>query len=554
MSGMSLMTNYNNGAPGMSCSTVSTSSVDGERPQLQDSSIDHSAAGSFKGPSSPNRVIIGHSAHGLSRPPGLGGHVPSPIGAGPGHSKNSSATSPVLTLTPNSSVDGNSDLYSLGGNRQQSPFQTGENGPAMPFLRSEGFRNDETGGYGGINTFGSFDLADSDNDGLLGLDALRDRAYSSPGPMARSFESAPSLRGGHLPPPRINDVGSEGRRLRGVSRNNSGRSSNKARPPLSGGNAAHSPRGEPVISNNGDISLGGLVMPLPANESRSSDPSPTRPSQQESADPRGFGAIGRPELTGNAQEWEPLSRRRSIAGTSDGTEHGRPDYSRYGGDGYHDYEQNRRRSIGNFECGREYYHYNDGSGQQQQQPQPVMDPMIAQKFGSMPSLNAQLQQQRMVQQQQQQQHQPYNPMMIPQPRHQRSYSQPGPGRIATPPDNIGMEGGSVGRYPGLDESAHYPPTRIQEPPRYIGAPPPQPPHHARTPSGDSFRSVGSRKSATMSHGSLSHNSYDGAGNMPVQKRNSQPSLGSGYYGQPSLPSMPQSVMRMVRSRLFCFCF
>jgi hypothetical protein len=202
MSGMSFMSNYtiNSAPPGMSASTVSTTSADDGFRYQHDSSIDHSAAGSFKGstPSSPSPEVIGHlgmETKGLSRPPGLGGHVASPVVAGAGHSKNSSATSPMLTLTPNSSVDGNSDLYSLGGGRQQSPFQ-GETGPTMPFLRNDGRRSDEIGDYGGaLSNFGSFDYVENDNDGLLGLDALRDRAYSSPGPMARSFESAPSLRG-----------------------------------------------------------------------------------------------------------------------------------------------------------------------------------------------------------------------------------------------------------------------------------------------------------------------------------------------------------------------
>ena len=566
MSGMSLMATYNNnnihhsGPPGMSGSTVSTASADDfGRPHPHDSSIDHSAAGSFKGstPSSPNPEVIGHPGStdikGLSRPPGLGGHVASPIVGGPGHSKNSSATSPMLTLTPNSSVDGNSDLYSLGGGRQPSPFQAGEGGPSMPFLRNDGRRGDDSGDYGGggLTNFGSFDLVDSDNDGLLGLDALRDRAYSSPGPMARSFESAPSLRGG-LPPTRL-DAGSEGRRRRGVSRDNSGRSAGSARPPLSGGNSAHSPRsgdlaGTPNNSNTGDFGLGGLIVPFPPG-GRSGDPSPTRQTQ-DPTDYRGFGAIGRPEFSGNAQEWEPSNRRRSIAGT-EASAMNRSEY-RYGNEP-HEYELSRRRSIGT-ESGREFYHqqqqhyshsygnHNEvayGRGDHGQQAQS--DQAIAHKFGALPSLSAHLQQQKRMPPQQTQGHhqQPYNPMLIPQPKHQRSFSQPGPPRTATPPDHFSMEGGSLGRYStGIeDNSGHY-----REPPRYIGAPPPSA-HHVRTHSGDSFRSAQSRRSASMSHGSLSASSYDGNG-MPAQKRNSQPNLGSGFYGQ-SLPSMHPSMQRVV---------
>jgi len=585
MSGMSLMTSYNNhsGPPGLSGSTVSTSSVD---PHPHDSSIDHSSqAGSMKGstPSSPNPEVIGHHHHlhqqplpgsstdikGLSRPPGLaGGHVASPIvgGGGPGHSKNSSATSPMLTLTPNSSVDGNSDLYSLGGGHgQASPFQGGDNsgagGPTMPFLRNnDGRRGDESGDYGGgsggggLSNFGSFDLVDSDNDGLLGLDALRDRAYSSPGPMARSFESAPSLRSGLPPPPRV-DAASEGRRRRGVSRDNSGRSAGSARPPLSGGNAAHSPHsgdyGTNTNSNNstggGDLSLGGLVVPFPPG-GRSGDPSPTRQTQ-EASDYRGFGALGRPEFSGNAQEWEPSNRRRSIAGTE-------PSAYRYGNEQQPEYEPSRRRSIGT-ECGREFYqqqqhqaystHNDSGYGRGDHGQHQLSDQPFAQKFGALPSLSSHMQQQKRIPSPHQQ---PYNPMLIPQPKHVRSFSQPGPPRTATPPDHLSMEGGSVGRYTsnGMeDNGGQYPP---RDPPRYISPPPPT--HHVRTHSGDSFRSGNSRRSASMSHGSLSAGSYDGTG-MPPQKRNSQPNLTGGFYGQQALPSMHPATQRMVRiiSSLFC---
>lgn len=552
----------------MSCSTVSTSSVDeAGRPQPHDTSIDHSAAASFRGstPSSPSPEVIGQQHPGstsepptkLSRPPGLGGHAASPtVGAAGHHSKNSSVTSPMLTLTPNSSVDGNSDIYSLGGGRQQSPFQGGEGGPTMPFLRNDGRRGDENGEYGGtLSNFGSFDLADNDNDGLLGLDALRDRAYSSPGPMARSFESAPSLRGG-LPPSR-GDAGSEGRRRRGVSRDNSGRSAGSARPPLAGGNnsSSHSPRADigPSGSSGGDLSLGGLVVPFHPSGGRSGDPSPTRQTQE---DLRGFGAIGRPEFSGAAQEWEPsTNRRRSIAGMESSVIP-RPEYRGHG-DQETGYNTSRRRSIGT-ESGREFYHHQQhqhhnnhgnhyGSHGDSGMGQGLSDQAIAHKFGQLPSLGSHLQQKRMPGQYQgqsqghhQSHQQPYNPSMIPQPKHQRSYSQPGPNRNAPPPDHYGADGGH-GRYPpeGLEtSSSHYP----RDPPRYIGAPPP---HHARTHSGDSFRSGHSRRSASMSHGSLSNGSYEGGGMLT--KRNSQPNLGSGYYGQSqsqALPSMHPSMQRM----------
>lgn len=318
------------------------------------------------------------------------------------------------------------------------------------------------------------------------------------------------------------------------------------------------------------MSLGGLLVPFPPGGGRSGDPSPTRQTQQEqsssAADFSTFGAIGRPEFSGNAREWEPSNRRRSIAGTEPSVS-SRPDY-RYGNE-QPEYEPSRRRSIGT-ESGREFFH------QQQQQLQQSFgkqqqyggggggyghggdhgqtsfsDHAISQKFGVLPSMASHMQQKpRMPPQQSQGHHQqPYNPMMIPQPKHQRSYSQPGP-RIATPPDHLGMEGGSVGRYPpsGMEDNNanHY----SRDPPRYIGAPPPPPAHHVRQHSGDSFRSAHSRRSASMSHGSLSVNSYDG-NSMPSQKRNSQPNLGAGYYGQQALPNMHPSMQRMVSTAFGC---
>jgi hypothetical protein len=450
----------------------------------------------------------------------------------------------MLTLTPNSSVDGNSDLYSIGG-RQQSPFQGSDTGPTMPFLRNDGRRGDEHGDYtGNLTNFGSFDMVESDNDGLLGLDALRDRAYSSPGPMARSFESAPSLRGG-LPPPR---GVSDGNRRRGVSRDNSGRSAGSARPPLAGGNnSSQSPRAGDVGSNGGDLSFGGLVVPFHSSGTRSGDPSPTRQTQ----DPSGFGAIGRPEFSGTAQEWEPSNRRRSIAGMENTVS--RPEYHRYGQE-HHEYEPSRRRSIGT-ESGREFYqqHHNNHYGSHHEggvglhghseHGPGLSDQSIGHKFSGLATLGSHLQPKRLPAHHQGHNqgvhHQPYNPMLIPQPKHQRSYSQPGPNRNGPPPDHLDSV---TGRYtPDSSDagSGHYP----REPPRYIGAPPPHQPHHIRTPSGDSFRSAHSRRSASMSHGSLSNSSYDGMA-MPIQKRNSQPNLGSGYYQQ-SLPSMHPGMHRMV---------
>lgn len=88
------------------------------------------------------------------------GSVPSPIGKG--HSKNTSATSPLLTLTPNSSVDGNSDWQNIG--KQASPFH--EDAPVIPFLNVE------------RRSGGSFPELNSES--LLGYGSLRDRTHSLP--------------------------------------------------------------------------------------------------------------------------------------------------------------------------------------------------------------------------------------------------------------------------------------------------------------------------------------------------------------------------------------
>lgn len=185
----------------------------------------------------------GHSV--MSRPPGLSlSSNVQPIGK-PGHAKSASTSSTAYTatLTPTSSLDGgaSNDLYGIG--RQTSP--SSEHLP-------------------GISHLGSFDTDDGEHDGLLGLQALRDRAHSSPGPVVSSGFYSTSPR----------DVGS----LRsGISHNgrprtfskDGGRGQAGSRPPLAGGSA---------ISPHTD----GFVYP----GSRSRDASP----------PPNAGVISRPEV------------------------------------------------------------------------------------------------------------------------------------------------------------------------------------------------------------------------------------------------------------------
>ena len=109
----------------------------------------------------PSRVPLSPTSHlaahkGVSKPPGLG-PLPSPITKMGGHSKSTSATSPLLSLTPNSSVDGTQDWGSIG--RQSSPFHPVD-APAMPFLGAK--PPSDHGSLGSVDEAG--------NDGLLGLE------------------------------------------------------------------------------------------------------------------------------------------------------------------------------------------------------------------------------------------------------------------------------------------------------------------------------------------------------------------------------------------------
>jgi hypothetical protein len=260
------------------------------------------------------------TSKGISRPPGLGGPAPpapSPIGK-PGHSKTFSAsTAQSLTLTPVSSLDGSAEPYNMAG-------------------------------------FGSFDTDDGDNDGLLGLGALRERAYSSPGPPNMStFSSSPPVRGQIGSQGSFHDDSSirsmnEQRRPRAVSKDG-GRGAHGSRPPLSGGPGL-SPQVDPGIFN-GDRNLGGVNMPF-AN-SRSRDPSPPPNYTHD-----GPGVISRPDL-----RYADPSLRRSIS----------------------------------METGTEFldnaYSYLNSGGNQQQHS--IDQRNLTQKFGSLPSLSSQLSNQRM---------------------------------------------------------------------------------------------------------------------------------------------------------------
>jgi hypothetical protein len=214
---------------------------------------------------------------GINRPPGLGVAVPSPIGK-PGHSYTSSvSTAQNLTLTPTSSLDGG-EIY----RGQSSPFHG--DGPSLSSTEMPP----------GFSTMGSYDEEDGEHDGLLGLQALRDRANSAPGP---PYSSSP-----------LGQVAAfdDGRtmRPRTVSRDNGRSQSAASRPPLSGnpGSSPHTAEGKSYFAGAG---------------TRSRDHSPTPP-----------GVISRPgipniELPDN-RLYDP-SLRRSI-GSDSGQHYNQPSY------------------------------------------------------------------------------------------------------------------------------------------------------------------------------------------------------------------------------------
>lgn len=204
-----------------------------------------------------------------SKPPGLiSTSSPSAISK-PGHSKDSSATSPLLTLTPNSSVDGAAEWI---GTTRTSPFLAGD-GPAIPYISMEGRRTqlDDV-----VSNFSSLDLSESGNDGLLGLDALHQRSNSMQGPSLQSNSPPVSVSSRNYYLSHNTVQQSEFERPR----------SSRDRPPLSNAGNPFS------ISSNRSIGE--------ANN-----------SSMESSDSRGFGAIGRPELRLSAVEYEPNRRRSS---------------------------------------------------------------------------------------------------------------------------------------------------------------------------------------------------------------------------------------------------
>ena len=359
---MSLVSGYPGAPPQRkeTGSTFSSSPDDREdNSSHQMASTDYLKGSAPASPSSDKHAV----SRGVSRPPGMTGPLPSPIGK-PGHSNNNSATSPLLTLTPNSSADGHS---TSDWGRQSSPFH-GSDGPTMPNLQAPG------GGRG--DNFGSFAINDGDNDGLLGLQALRDRAQSSPGPVVEGFPtSSPAGLRGHF----------TAHHLAGQQQEQD-RSRPRERPP----------RSQPANGENS--SVGGISLPFSSTSSvRSTDLNTSMDSNDSRYD---FGAFARPELRLTASNFDP-SRRRATST---------------------DVPQNLQNP------------YTLQLQQQQQQQQAsYMDPSsFSQKFGSLPSLGSHIKQQRVPV------NPPESFADLHRPRHVRSVSQPmlphqQQGQVYTPP-------------------------------------------------------------------------------------------------------------------------
>lgn len=278
MMSMALGNEITNGSSGTGAAGSSTVDSSSASPPVEIKQA-VSANPKSSAPSSPDseqqQQLNQKSNSGAVRPPGANGPLPSPIGkSGAGNSKNTAATSPLLTLTPNSSVDGSSDWHGLSSAV-----------PSLPFLQPEHRR-----GQGESSSFGSFDLAN--NDGLLGLEALRERAHTSPSPVQMLSSSPPIIGGprgqGYAPGASVaaQDNGNQDR-ARSVPRD---------RPPLSQsyqeGNSAHGER------NNFGFS---------SNRSTGSDASYDS----------GFGAIGRIPVGSEFRSMQSdydMNRRRASSG------------------------------------------------------------------------------------------------------------------------------------------------------------------------------------------------------------------------------------------------
>ena len=290
MSGMSLVAaghlESSTGGPARKETGSTVSSTPPEDDVGSRSNSRNNSASDILPPPSPSNNSINGSAHQQQqqqrsgmRPPS--NSMPSPV-MKPGHAKNPSgitaATSPLLSLTPNSSVDGNSEWTTT---RQPSPHG---DAPAIPYLsNSDGNshrRLSSSADHSSLDAGSVSSLERSQqqlqqqqqtseqyqevNDGLLGLGLSDHRSSVN----AQYSSSSPQLARGHLP------SHEQDRR--------------RERPPLSSSYGDGS-------SHGGDRSVGGASTG-------------SGYGQAAAEDPRGFGAIARPELRQAATEFDPSGR------------------------------------------------------------------------------------------------------------------------------------------------------------------------------------------------------------------------------------------------------
>lgn len=416
----------------------------------------------------------------LSRPPGL--NVP-PIGK-PGHAKsasNASTTAQTATLTPTSSP-GN-DLYHLTGGGMGGRYQASS--PSSSDLLLHHHHHNLPPGISSLSVVGSFDTDDGDHDGLLGLQALRERSYSSPGPPTYST-SPRELVGGVRGV--IASASSQQGRPRTVSKD-SGRSQSGSRPPLAGGVALSPHTGGG--GGGGDLSGYG-----PGSRSRDASPPPNA------------GIISRP--------YSPY-------GSGGGGSVGGGSAAGAGNDHDRSFDSSLRRAFSNDSD------YTSGGGASLQGGQlPISSHSRTNSGGSFHG-------------QSQQPHQQPPPSMYQQPhRVQRSQSQPGPLRGAPHSDQYYDEGPAMNRR-GSDYGAagghsgyQIPTTRgdneyghqlESHDMRYGGGAPP--PHHSRSMSmqqssgNPSFYDM-QRRGSTGYYGGPRRDEYDEGRRYPDHERTGKP--------------------------------
>ena len=329
-----------------------------------------------------------------NRPPGLIAGlsvVPSPTNSGHTKSASNSSTAHTATLTPTSSVDGGASADHLPG----------------------------------IHNLGSFDTDDGSNhDGLLGLQALRERAHSSPGPIIggnSTFSSSPREfipAGGLLPRGGGGGVTPQQQqqsRPRTISKDNSSRSvTGSSRPPLAGGSA---------LSPHTVDGMAGFQTAAAGSRSRDASPPPnagviSRPETQFTS----FGGNG-----GGGNESFDSSLRRALSNESIGTS----DYSSSSYSGSH----HRQGS-------------NDSSHLSSSFSQPSLNTNNSQHrvggggVGPVPSPSLQGQGQGLYHQ-----------------SHQRSQSQPGPLRSLAGPENYYHEANYDAGF--IPHRANVPPSSLE---------------------------------------------------------------------------------------------